>query len=198
MTTEITVEDVEFRFGESWTVLKYDDSREYQDGIRKLNGVWKTDKDGNEHRRGCKGVDILGSREGVLTFIEVKDFRKTSDNPTSRIRDELPLEVAFKACDTVAGVVGRAREPGAVIFRGFAKLLVDAECPVEVILWLEEPLFWLEEPLVPPCAVSLRRKALLSTATSKLKRYCRWLTDRVLVVNREEYGHVLGDLNAST
>lgn len=192
MTTVIKEGDIEFRFGDSWTVLKYDESPEYKNGIEKLSGVWKVDKDGKKHSRGCKGVDILCSRAGTLTFIEVKDFRKATGDRESRIQDELPFEIGFKACDTVAGVVGGARNVPATAVQGFAQMLIDASFPVEVILWMEEP------PVTSEPAELLRRKSRLSTATSRLKQCCKWLTDRVLVVNSKEYARVLVDLKVST
>lgn len=191
MTTVIRERDIEFRFGESWIVLKYDESREYENGIRKLSGVWKIDKDGKEHSRGTKGIDILGSRARTLTFIEVKDFRKATGDRESRIQDELPFEIGFKACDTVAGVVGSVRDGSDSAFHGFAQMLVDSNSPIEIILWLEEP-------SVTSKAELLRRKSRLSTATSKLKQCCKWLTDRAFVVNSEEYKRILIDLEVLT
>lgn len=187
MTTVIMEGDIEFRFGESWTVLKYDESPEYENGIRKLSGVWKIDKKGKKHFRGAKGVDILGSQARTLTFIEVKDFRKATGDRESRIQHELPFEIGFKACDTVAGVVGGARDVSTAAFQGFAKMLIDASSPVEVILWLEEP------PVTSKTEL-LQRKSRLSAATNTLKRCCTWLTDRVLVVNSKECAGVLTDL----
>ena len=187
MTTVIRAGDIEFRFGGSWTVLKYDESSEYENGIRKLSGVWKIDKEGKKHSRGAKGVDIRGSRARTLTFLEVKDFRGATGDREARIQNELPFEIGFKACDTVAGVVGGARGVSATAFQGFAQMLIDASSPLEVILWLEEP-------PVTSDAELLQRKSRLSTATNTLKRCCRWLTDRVLVVNSKEYRRVLTDL----
>lgn len=191
MTTEISVEDLVFSFGESWTVLKYDESGDYKSGIQKLSGVWKVDRDGKQHFRGCKGIDILGSRAGTLTFIEVKDFRKATSERKSRIQDELPFEVGFKACDTVAGVVGGARNITATNFQGFAQMLTNASSSIEVILWIEES-------LATPDADVLQRKVRLSTATNKLKQYCKWLTNRAFVVNSEEFASVLADLTVRT
>lgn len=191
MTTGIKEGNITFRFGESWTVLKYDETPEYLNGIKKLNGVWKIEEDGKKHSRGSKGVDILGSIEEALTFIEVKDFRKAGGDRESRIQDELPFEIGFKVCDTVAGVVGNVRDATATAFHGLAKLLIDPSCAIEVILWLEEP------PTTSN-AESLRRKSRLSTTTNKLKCCCKWLTDRVLVVNSEEYACVLTDLKVLT
>ena len=191
MTTVIRERDIEFRFGESWTVLKYDESREYINGIRKLSGVWKIDQAGKKHNRGSKGVDILGSRVRTLTLIEVKDYRKASGNYESRIQDVLPFQIGFKACDTVAGVVGSVRDASATALHGFAQMLVDSNSPIEIILWLEEP-------SVTSKAELLRRKSRLSTATSKLKQCCKWLTDRAFVVNSEEYKRILTDLEVLT
>ena len=140
---------------------------------------------------GAKGVDILGSRARTLTFLEVKDFRRAMGDRESRIQNELPFEIGFKACDTVAGVVGAARDAGPTAFQGFAQMLVDSNSPIEIILWLEEP-------SVTSKAELLRRKSRLSTATSKLKQCCKWLTDRAFVVNSEEYKRILTDLEVLT
>lgn len=193
MSTLIKEEDIEFDFGDSWKVLKYDESPEYKRGIRKLSGIWKRESDGTERHRGSKGIDILASRgtKRVL-LIEVKDFRKAQSDPEPRIRDELPLEVAFKACDTVAGVIGSCRlADSAAIFHHISPLLIDDGCSLEVVLWLE----------VTSGSSDIerkRRKSLLSVTMNKLKQSCVWLTKAVFVVCADDYEAVLDDLVVQT
>jgi len=189
MSTRIQEGAFEFEFGDSWKVLKYDESPEYEKGIRKLSGIWKREPDGSKHYRGSKGIDILASRDKRrIVFIEVKDFRKAPHNAEPRIRDELSLEVAFKACDTVAGVVGSCRSPSSnSMFSHVAPLLIDEGCSVEVILWLEVT----SGSSDTDC---MRRKLLLSVVMNKLKQSCVWLTKAVFVVCADEYETVLDDL----
>jgi hypothetical protein len=184
MSTFIQEGDIEFEFESGWNVVKYDESPEYLHGIARLEGVWKTECDGRQYTRGTKAVDILGLRESELMFLEVKNFRRARIDHRARIRDELPLEVGFKVCDTIAGVVGCSRGASNKTLRTFAKKLATKRATVMVILYLEEP------PTTNDFELK-RRKARLGTITNKVKEKCSWLTTAVLVVNDQEVGNGL-------
>ncbi len=190
MSITVKEGDIELCFAAPWRVVKYDDDAEYLGGIGKLSGIWKVDENGEEHTRGVKGIDVLATRDSRLSFLEIKDFRKARISPEPRICNHLPLEVAFKVCDTIAGVIGICRGQGNTLrseYCLFRDALADPKKDVEVLLWLEEkPVADGEE--------RKRRKGRLSTLTKKLKQSCIWLTEEVLVINSAEYAKAMPDV----
>ena len=103
------------RFAVGWNAIKWDADASkgdappylYREGIEKLNG----ELDGRAES--TKAVDVVASPpEPLLVLIEIKDFRSTSTGEGARFLAaggrwrELPLEIALKVRDTLAGVYG--------------------------------------------------------------------------------------------
>jgi hypothetical protein len=109
MPTKLDVEKLSFTFGKSWFVIKWDDHDGYRKGIGKIHGML----DGKSES--TKAADLVGIYDKQLFIIEVKDFRVVHDeqhgtqpnaiNFKGRWK-ELPLEIALKVRDTLAGLVG--------------------------------------------------------------------------------------------
>jgi hypothetical protein len=172
-----------FRFGPSWQVEKYDEHPIHQKGIGCLQGNVFCEYCSGKivcqicdrgPRRGTKAVDILGSQDGQLYFIEIKDFREYRIQNKSRLHDgDLAVEVALKVRDTLAGLVGTIHTHGSPIWHTWAGSVFKTR--PKVLLWLEED--------IDPDAVRKRGHAapsLVDTLGNKL----RWLNPHVMVKNQ--------------
>ena len=141
---------------------------------------------------------MINLREGEKRDVAVLVSRTrgtgaiTLTSPERRIHDHLPLEVGFKVCDTVTGLIGVYRQGNpkpSGLFSSFGNALMDAGSTIEVLLWLEDP-------VAPPgTAEDMHSKARLSTVTKQLKKYCSWLTENVIVVNSREFKGTLPDVS---
>src|SRR5437879_646516 len=106
----LDVERLQFNFGACWrAALKWDDSDSpYRNGIEKLKGTL----DGREES--TKAVDVVAVHEARLCLVEVKDFRprvgEAGIEPNAAAFagrwQTLPLEIALKVRDTLAGLIG--------------------------------------------------------------------------------------------
>lgn len=163
-----------FDFGDSWTVEKYDDHRDYRKKIGKLDGT-----------RAIDFVGVLDERE--LFLIEVKDLRGFRIENKGRVEQGLlALEVAFKVRDTLSGLVAahrRSSEPET--WEPYVRTLSQPQRRLSVVLWLEE-----DRPAGK--VRSQREAAARGTLTQILKKRLRWLTTKVAVVDRD--GSHLPDL----
>lgn len=151
---------------QQWSVVKYDEHRDYRDRIESLNGT--------------RAVDFIGLQEdgeSVLYWIEVKDFRGYRIQNKSRLSDgELAVEVGTKVRDSLAGVMGAYCSSGnSHEWRPFVKSMWQRNAPIRVLLWLEE------DPMPGPPA---RRQNAAQVQTSLLKQKLRWFTARALVVSQ--------------
>lgn len=105
-----------------WNLRKWDDSTAYRNGLQKLV-------------EGSKAVDLVGLRSRVVYFIELKDFvGHHIENKQRLTSPELPIEVARKVRDTVAGLVGEGREAG-TDWTDVSRELVGPN-HLHVILWV--------------------------------------------------------------
>ncbi len=156
MPTPLDVEKQRFEFGESWTVaFKYDDTKFYREGMERLKG----DIEGVTQSTRAMDVVALHDSAGLL-LLEAKDFRghRIANKPHLK-EGEVAVEVALKARDTIAGVLGAARK---AVDEFDAKTLASALEPsanVTVVLWLEDEVQRDEQ----------RAKQQLSTLTNVLK-----------------------------
>lgn len=151
-----------FQFEDSWTVIKYDDHRDYRERIERLDGT--------------KAVDFVAVQEGSLLFlIEVKDFRGHRIENQARLREgELAIEVGQKVRDTIAGIMGAHHRGNDEDWGRCVERMGCGEPPVRVLLWLEHDL-----PPGPPG----RRKNEASVMIDALKQKLHWLTTKILVVS---------------
>ena len=176
-----------FTFGDGWLVERYDGHPDYRNGIEKL----KHPTHGGE--KDTTAIDFIGIVEQSLFFIEVKDFREHRIETKSRVGEDLAREVAFKARDTIAGIVGASRmsaTPGT--WAVFVAPLPKQTASVYVVLWLEE------DARFPSPTERRRHKHRQSVLAQELKRSCRWLTPYALVVNRDSNLCTIPDLQVST
>ncbi len=181
MATIITENNLEFTFGAAWQVVKYDGTTTYREGIEKLKGMLDEGTD-KQHSEGSKAMDIVGLHPnyGVL-LMEIKDFRKHRIENKKRVNGEVALEVALKARDTVAGLLGAWRwsKQEAVYARKLKPKL-----PVKVVLWIES------DETNDKKAWSDRLRVLSEDMDRKL----RWLSVRCLAVGKPLGGDSIPDL----
>jgi hypothetical protein len=149
---------IRFEFSNDYQLQKFDNTGHHQKLLR-----------GIPHTKAIDFVGLYGRHQVVL--IEVKNFRGVM---TERI-SVLAEAVGQKVRDTAACLVGAARD--ATNDRAFWKTilgeLVHSKNEVHVI-------FWLEENNLP--SVNAEKLRLL-TLTNELKRRCKWLNAKVLVVS---------------
>ena len=180
MATQIQEGNLSFDFADPWCVVKYDDSAYYRERLEPLKGQI----DGKQ--KDTTGVDIVALHDELLAVIEVKDFRGFRIQNRPRITSgELAREVAFKVRDSLAGTIGAYRwGTDEQTWRPLAKAMTTRSRTLKVLLWLEQDR--------PPN--TQREKQEFSTFTQELKKACRWLTTKVLVVSKATYANVLPDL----
>ena len=156
-----------FEFGEAWRVVKYDGHPAYRKGIEGLSGT--------------KAVDFVGLLGGSLYLIEVKDFRGYRIANKKRIRNgDLAVEVARKARDSVAGLIGALHTSGEPAeWRPFVRALAKHDNSPRVVLWLEE------DRHGPSPVFEKRRKSGASVLIQQLKNSTKWLTTKVVVASRQ-------------
>lgn len=162
MPTVFDEEYLRFAFGEQWSVIKFDEHRDYVERIRNLPGT--------------KALDFVAVHDGTrLYLIEVKDFRGHRIENRHRISDgELALEVGQKVRDTIAGIVAAYHRGSVEDWDLPVRRLTEVGEHVRVLLWLEQDL---------PRAPRGRRQNELSVITDALKMRLHWLTPRVFVAS---------------
>ncbi|MCP5518981.1 MAG: hypothetical protein H7A45_17195 [Verrucomicrobiales bacterium] len=168
MPTQLDVENQCFEFGDEWTIaFKYDDTDFYRREATKLQGVI------HPIPHSTKAVDLIGvHRVSGMVLLEAKDFRGRRIANKPRLEGEVSVEVAVKARDTIAALIGAARKPIAEFPSG---QLVDALKPgkdVLVVLWLEDDTF----------RDAAKAKATLGTLNQRLKSLLSWLNVRTFVL----------------
>ncbi len=173
--TVIQEGDLEFAFGSSWRVLKYDANGSY----------YKTALENQV--KPTKAVDFLCLREGApLLMLEVKDF--SLGVPKQEEFDKVPMIVAIKARDTLAGIIGGSHnatdssEKNA--FRTFRDRLSSSP---QVVFLFED----LATPNRRPPQTTAHKQDIL---WKQLKSHLKWLTCNVWVVGLSDYHLVFNDL----
>lgn len=166
---------LDFDFGVSWTVLKYDEN----------GGFYKTRIMPNIEP--TKGVDFLCcTAHEPLLLMEAKDF--SLGRPHREKFDQVPMVVAIKARDTVAGIVGGsncATDDGDRAF--FANSRRKLEAPPRVVFFFSD----LDTPMRRhPKRARNQRDVLLK----QLKRHLSWLTKDIVVVGLDDYDSFVPDL----
>ena len=123
MSTVFPEGALQFSFGESWKVLKWDGHSAFAGGLGKVQHT--------------KAVDFLGLHIDLPWFIEVKDFRSHRIENKKRLTSgELAEEVADKVRDTLAGMAWACnRKPlDEGDLAGFLRPLVNRQSKVPVVL----------------------------------------------------------------
>ncbi|NOT02206.1 MAG: hypothetical protein HOP29_16480 [Phycisphaerales bacterium] len=168
--------NLQFEFDNAWTVEKYDDTREYRS---------------IEQQTEAKGVDFIalapsGHNRVILFLVEAKDFRGYRIGNTERVRNgELVLEVAQKVRDTVAGVIGAQRNSeNQARWSLFTRSMRRGRDEIRVVLWLEQDNEVAQTSPLHQRFRGDRGRGELGVLTQQLKKRSKWLTGRVMAVDR--------------
>ena len=166
MPTILVEKFVEFNFGDSWCVLRYDGTEETRDGRRVGHPFYREQV---SRLAGTKAVDFVGVQADTGYLIEAKDFRGYRIQNRKRLAtSDLAVEIAKKVRDPLAGLVAAKRnhpDPG---------VLGDVAAQGDPRQWKAE-------------------QALLA---DKIKSYMSWFSSRVLVVDQTTYQQHPSDLHA--
>lgn len=168
--------EFDFDFGKAWTVLKYD----------KSGGFYKTKMEKNV--KPTKAVDFLcipQDRQPLL-LMEAKDF--SLGVPHQEKFNDVPMAVAIKARDTVAGIIGGshcASDAGEQAFFRNAQRKLNA---------LPRVVFLFSDLGTPLRREPRRAKVARDVFLKQLKRHLSWLTKDVAVVGLDDYQSIVPDL----
>jgi hypothetical protein len=165
----LSIDGISFEFDDAWSVVKWDESRWYLDGICKLNG----ELDGRAE--GSKAVDAVGVRNDVPYLFEIKDFRGAAIENKARQLEELPLEIGLKVRDTVAGLFGRvAQGKQDDLPLRWVQAALQQDSFIRVVALIAEDAARPGEP-------EHKREIRKSERANRLKQRLAWLTPRVLI-----------------
>lgn len=182
MPTSLDVEKQRFVFGNSWTVaFKYDDSDFYRKGPERLKGELRERSEVNGVAvekvvpQSTRAVDVMAYREDSgLLLMEAKDFRGYRIANKHRFKSsEVALEVALKARDTIAGLVGALRLSESKFPADALRNTLKKNERVTVILWLEDD----------DLGDDQRSHQQLNTLNQTLKTKLAWLNVRTFVLS---------------
>ncbi len=172
--TVIIEGNLEFTFNSSWNVCKYDKKGSYYRTLVEKN-ISQT-----------RAVDFLClCQNSPLLMLEVKDFSLSV--PKMAKYENIPMYVAMKVRDTIAGIIGgshfAANNEQTFFKKSYQKILN----PPRVIYFFED----LSTPARrPPERLENKRDVLLK----ELKQHLRWLTRDIVVVGLNDYGRFINDL----
>lgn len=166
---------LEFVFGPSWSVLKYDAP----------NGFYRTRVDPSLER--TKAMDFLCLRDGAaLTMIEVKDCAQGL--PSREKFNRLPVAIAQKARDTLGGVVGGSHQADMARDRSYFQAVMDRLVQPPTIV------YFFEDLATPARRPPQRAQSKRNVLHKELKKHLGWLTPNVVVVGLRDYTNALPDL----
>lgn len=169
MPTHLDVENQRFEFGDEWSIaFKYDDTGFHQKEASKLQGFI------DDVSHSTKAIDLIGLHQvSGLLLLEAKDFRGHRIANKSRTKGEVSVEVAVKARDTVAALLGAARKPVTEFPSGRLVAALEPGKDISVVLWLEDDTF--RDPSTA--------KVTLVTLNQRLKSLLSWLNVRTFVLS---------------
>ncbi len=180
MILDETGSSLRFNFNDdAWhNVIKYDSEKESPqvDYDKIKNAIDQT-----------KAVDFIGIyQKNELTFLEVKNFKYYRIESKNRIEkgdnknESLDIEIAKKVRDTLAGIIGGARNSThqRQIWKDYLKVFSNENKHIRVVLWLEQDR--------PNDRESKPRKMTLQ---NKLLERLSWLTSdiRIFSVNNHDF-----------
>ncbi len=122
MTQTIPEASLMFSFPDNWRILKFDETRFHKER-------W------NSFAKGSKAVDFVAAFDGVVWFIEVKDYRANPRQKPSEVFDE----VAMKVRDTLAGLKVLSVRDSDSQERDDARHILANSKRFRVVLHLEQP-----------------------------------------------------------
>lgn len=134
---------------------------------------------------GTKAVDFIGIyREKELTFFEVKNFKNYRIETKVRIekgddKDEpLDIEVAKKVRDTLAGIIGGARNSThqRATWKEYLKIFSNENKRIRIVLWLEQDRTGDKE-----------RKPRIMNLQNKLLKNLNWLTSDIRIFSIDKH-----------
>jgi hypothetical protein len=163
-----------FEFGTSWEFVEcWDKCTAYVYGIGTLSGT----VDGRSES--TKALDLVGLRDGEVWLFEIKDFRNRPIQLKDRL-DELPLEIALKVRDTVAGLLGRQCLDQAEDW------VVDA---VDSIV--DDSVLTVVALIAQPGGLPVEKRKIHDDVLMKrMRQRLAWITRRVYVVDPTDAGRV--------
>lgn len=163
-------EYLDFAFDASWSVCSHWDREAVYESLK-------------QQASGSGGVDFVGIRSGKLFLVEVKDYRGSEKDSSTRekLADDGALladAVARKVRGTVAGLVGAARTEREVAWKTCVASLVHGE--LFVVLWVEHA------AVDARSAVRSKRAKVGAVVTllPSLKKRCRWLGAHAAICSR--------------
>jgi len=170
MATAFAIEKQRFNFGDKWTVaFKYDDTTFYRNGPERLKGELEG------HTQATRAVDVVGLHAAAgLLLLEAKDFRGHRVENKARIKHrEIVVEIALKVRDTVAGLIGAARQNVSEFDSGEIKRACNRGKDIIIVLWLEDD----------ASKDVLRWKQQLEVLTQEMKAKMSWLEAKFYVLS---------------
>jgi hypothetical protein len=167
--------NLEFTFGNSWDVLKYDEA----------GGFYKTKMEKNV--KPTKGVDFLCiSQNQPLLIMEAKDF--SLGVPQSEKFNNVPMAVAIKARDTIAGIIGGSHCASSQGDRSFfTRSWQQMGTSPRVV-------FFFSDLGTPARRHPQRARNARDVLLKELKRHLSWLTRDIAVVGLDDYQSFITDL----
>lgn len=162
--------NLKFTFDDhSWSdLIKYDKTRDCKNVQQAVIGT-----------RAVDVVGVLKKQDLILSLIEVKYFRGYRIQNKDRMNNgELVEEFAQKVRDTLAGIIGGARNSTHMqsTWKKYVGMLLEKE--VHVVCWVEE------DRHANTSTVDLKRKKSSSGALNQvIKSKLSWLTTKVMVAN---------------
>ena len=180
MILDETGSSLRFQFSDdAWhNVIKYDSEKESPqiDYDKIKNAIEQT-----------KAVDFIGIyQKDELTFFEVKNFKFYRIDSRDRIEkgddknEPLDIEIAKKVRDTLAGIIGGARNSTHQrhIWKDYLRIFSNENKRIRIVLWLEQ-----DRPN------DRERKPRTITFQNKLLERLSWLTSdiRVFCINNHDF-----------
>ncbi len=166
--------DLHLSFGSSWRVLKYD----AESSFYRAQLCTRVDS--------TKAVDFLCLCENTpLLMLEVKDFSRAV--PPRIQFDEVPVVVAQKVRDTLAGIVGGSHKAGGTERAIFQDSFRKLASPPHVI-------YLFQDLATPTRQIPERTANKRDVIHKKLKANLKWLTSHVLVVGLADYTSAINEL----
>ncbi len=163
----------QFEFGNSWSVLKYD----------KFGSYYKSEME--HYMKPTKAVDIICARiisnDCPLILIEIKDF--SSGDPNKRRYKDIPLDVALKVRDTIAGIIGGSYHAENNEKAFFKNSYNKMNCPPRIIYFFKD----LDTTNRRP---KTRQQGKQRDLEGRLKKFLNWLTKDVYVLGENNYDFI--------